>query len=170
MSNPSFVFLPKKLNEQAAAMFESGEEPEVTTGLGIMNELVVPCIPLLLAHDAERDLLAVEDMRNRWCSYLGQEMECKSPRVDLHSTLYFIHRSSQLMLQYVDLLHIQILYLIINHLWIEETNCCRFHCWNFGPKPSWCTVYQGKRRGLNCLPSFYIVWSAPPQRPLCSDP
>ncbi|XP_008330451.1 ubiquitin carboxyl-terminal hydrolase 25 isoform X11 [Cynoglossus semilaevis] len=64
-----------KLNEQAAAMFESGEEPEVTTGLGIMNELVVPCIPLLLAHDAERDLLAVEDMRNRWCSYLGQEME-----------------------------------------------------------------------------------------------
>ncbi|XP_031611704.1 ubiquitin carboxyl-terminal hydrolase 25 isoform X3 [Oreochromis aureus] len=64
-----------KLNEQAAAMFESGEEPEVTTGLGIMNELVVPCIPLLLVHEAERDLLAVEDMRNRWCSYLGQEME-----------------------------------------------------------------------------------------------
>ncbi|KAM4726861.1 ubiquitin carboxyl-terminal hydrolase 25 isoform 4-T4 [Anableps anableps] len=64
-----------KLNEQAAAMFESGEEPEVSTGLGIMNELVVPCIPLLLAHEAEKDLLAVEDMRNRWCSYLGQEME-----------------------------------------------------------------------------------------------
>ncbi|XP_054902559.1 ubiquitin carboxyl-terminal hydrolase 25 isoform X4 [Poeciliopsis prolifica] len=64
-----------KLNEQAAAMFESGEEPEVGTGLGIMNELVVPCIPLLLAQEAEKDLLAVEDMRNRWCSYLGQEME-----------------------------------------------------------------------------------------------
>uniref|UniRef100_A0A7N6BCX9 Ubiquitin carboxyl-terminal hydrolase n=1 Tax=Anabas testudineus TaxID=64144 RepID=A0A7N6BCX9_ANATE len=64
-----------KLNEQAAAMFESGEEPDVSTGLGIMNELVVPCIPLLLAHDIEGDLLAVEDMRNRWCSYLGQEME-----------------------------------------------------------------------------------------------
>uniref|UniRef100_A0A8C6TBI1 Ubiquitin carboxyl-terminal hydrolase n=1 Tax=Neogobius melanostomus TaxID=47308 RepID=A0A8C6TBI1_9GOBI len=64
-----------KLNEQAAAMFEAGEEPEVTTGLGIMNELVVPCIPLLLVQEVERDLLAVEDMRNRWCSYLGQEME-----------------------------------------------------------------------------------------------
>lgn len=59
-------------------MFETGEEPDVTTGLGVMNELVVPCIPLLLAHDAERDLLAVEDMRNRWCSYLGQEMERES--------------------------------------------------------------------------------------------
>ncbi|XP_029030412.1 ubiquitin carboxyl-terminal hydrolase 25 isoform X2 [Betta splendens] len=64
-----------KLNEQAAAMFENGEEPKVITGLGIMNELVVPCIPLLLANDTERDLLAVEDIRNRWCSYLGQEME-----------------------------------------------------------------------------------------------
>ncbi|XP_037835081.1 ubiquitin carboxyl-terminal hydrolase 25 isoform X3 [Kryptolebias marmoratus] len=64
-----------KLNEQAAAMFELGEEPEVTSGLSIMNELVVPCIPLLLANDIKKDLLAVEDMRNRWCSYLGQEME-----------------------------------------------------------------------------------------------
>ena len=59
-------------------MFEAGEDPEVTTGLGIMNELVVPCIPLLLVQDAEKDLLAVEDMRNRWCSYLGQEMERES--------------------------------------------------------------------------------------------
>lgn len=61
-------------------MFELGEEPEVTSGLSIMNELVVPCIPLLLANDIEKDLLAVEDMRNRWCSYLGQEMECESLR------------------------------------------------------------------------------------------
>lgn len=56
-------------------MFESGEEPEVSQGLSLMNDLVVPCIPLLLAHDADGDLMAVEDMRNRWCSYLGQEME-----------------------------------------------------------------------------------------------
>lgn len=59
-------------------MFESGEEPDVSAGLSVMNELVVPCIPLLLVHDAEKDLLAVEDMRNRWCSYLGQEMEGES--------------------------------------------------------------------------------------------
>lgn len=58
-------------------MFESGEEAEVAKGLSMMNELVVPCIPLLLVHDADADLMAVEDMRNRWCSYLGQEMECE---------------------------------------------------------------------------------------------
>ncbi|XP_060764527.1 ubiquitin carboxyl-terminal hydrolase 25 isoform X2 [Neoarius graeffei] len=65
-----------KLNEHAAAMFESGEEQEVNNGLSIMNELVVPCIPLLLLDEMEeKDMVAVEDMRNRWCSYLGQEME-----------------------------------------------------------------------------------------------
>lgn len=43
-----------------------------------MNELVVPCIPLLLLDELEeKDMVAVEDMRNRWCSYLGQEMERK---------------------------------------------------------------------------------------------
>ncbi|TSM28222.1 Ubiquitin carboxyl-terminal hydrolase 25 [Bagarius yarrelli] len=64
-----------KLNEHAAAMFESGEELEVNNGLSVMNELVVPCIPLLLLDEMEKDMVAVEDMRNRWCSYLGQEME-----------------------------------------------------------------------------------------------
>ncbi|XP_051764171.1 ubiquitin carboxyl-terminal hydrolase 25 isoform X1 [Ctenopharyngodon idella] len=65
-----------KLNEHAAALFETGEETEVNSGLSIMNELVVACIPLLLVDEMEeKDMVAVEDMRNRWCSYLGQEME-----------------------------------------------------------------------------------------------
>ncbi|XP_063304560.1 ubiquitin carboxyl-terminal hydrolase 25 isoform X8 [Pelobates fuscus] len=65
-----------KLNEQAAALFESGEVEEVNNGLTLMNELIVPCLPLLLVDEMEeKDMVAVEDMRNRWCSYLGQEME-----------------------------------------------------------------------------------------------
>ncbi len=67
------------MNEHAAALFETGEETEVNAGLSIMNELVVACIPLLLVDEMEeKDMVAVEDMRNRWCSYLGQEMERKS--------------------------------------------------------------------------------------------
>lgn len=67
----------KKLNEQAAELFESGEDREVNNGLIIMNEFIVPFLPLLLVDEMEeKDILAVEDMRNRWCSYLGQEMEC----------------------------------------------------------------------------------------------
>ncbi|XP_018421027.1 PREDICTED: ubiquitin carboxyl-terminal hydrolase 25 isoform X2 [Nanorana parkeri] len=65
-----------KLNEKAAAMFETGEVEEVNNGLTLMNELIVPCLPILLVDDMEeKDIIAVEDMRNRWCSYLGQEME-----------------------------------------------------------------------------------------------
>uniref|UniRef100_H2ZYR3 Ubiquitin carboxyl-terminal hydrolase 25 n=1 Tax=Latimeria chalumnae TaxID=7897 RepID=H2ZYR3_LATCH len=65
-----------KLNEHAAALFESGDDQDVSEGLTIMNELVVPCLPLLLVDEMEeKDIVAVEDMRNRWCSYLGQEME-----------------------------------------------------------------------------------------------
>uniref|UniRef100_A0A3P9AQ66 Ubiquitin carboxyl-terminal hydrolase 25 n=1 Tax=Esox lucius TaxID=8010 RepID=A0A3P9AQ66_ESOLU len=110
-----------KLNDNAAGMFESGEEPEVSKGLSIMNELVVPCIPLLLVHDTEKDLLAVEDMRNRWCSYLGQEMEpnlqekltdflpklldCSTeiksfhdpPKLPTYSTLELVERYSRVM-------------------------------------------------------------------------
>ena len=85
-------------------MFESGEEPEVTTGLGIMNELVVPCIPLLLVHDTERDLLAVEDMRNRWCSYLGQEMECESLREQAQTwPVRYFWRAEVLGYEYIPL-------------------------------------------------------------------
>uniref|UniRef100_A0A8D2L2U7 Ubiquitin carboxyl-terminal hydrolase 25 n=1 Tax=Varanus komodoensis TaxID=61221 RepID=A0A8D2L2U7_VARKO len=64
------------LNECAATLFESGDDEEVNKGLEIMNELIVPCLPLLLVDETEeKDIVAVEDMRNRWCSYLGQEME-----------------------------------------------------------------------------------------------
>lgn len=74
-----FLCVPQKLNEHAATLFETGEESEVNAGLSIMNELVVACIPLLLVDEMEeKDMVAVEDMRNRWCSYLGQEMERKS--------------------------------------------------------------------------------------------
>ncbi|XP_043849089.1 ubiquitin carboxyl-terminal hydrolase 25 isoform X6 [Dromiciops gliroides] len=65
-----------KLNEHAAELFESGDDQEVNNGLIIMNEFIVPCLPLLLVDEMEeKDIIAVEDMRNRWCSYLGQEME-----------------------------------------------------------------------------------------------
>ncbi|XP_069328547.1 ubiquitin carboxyl-terminal hydrolase 25 isoform X6 [Eulemur rufifrons] len=65
-----------KLNEQAAELFESGEDQDVNNGLIIMNDFIVPFLPLLLVDEMEeKDILAVEDMRNRWCSYLGQEME-----------------------------------------------------------------------------------------------
>ncbi|NXP50392.1 UBP28 hydrolase, partial [Heliornis fulica] len=63
-----------KLNEVAAALFVSCEEARVAEGVGILNELIIPCMHLMNTFEISReDLDAIELMRNRWCSYLGRE-------------------------------------------------------------------------------------------------
>ncbi|XP_025896102.1 ubiquitin carboxyl-terminal hydrolase 28 [Nothoprocta perdicaria] len=63
-----------KLNEVAASLFVSGEEARVAEGVSILNELIIPCMHLIINNDISKDDLdAVEVMRNRWCSYLGRE-------------------------------------------------------------------------------------------------
>nr|XP_015193278.1 PREDICTED: ubiquitin carboxyl-terminal hydrolase 28 isoform X4 [Lepisosteus oculatus] len=64
-----------ELNEAAAKLFRSGEESDVTEGVSIMNDLVIPCMHLMISNDInQEDLDAIETIRNRWCSYLGQDM------------------------------------------------------------------------------------------------
>uniref|UniRef100_A0A8B9TQ57 Ubiquitin carboxyl-terminal hydrolase n=1 Tax=Anas platyrhynchos TaxID=8839 RepID=A0A8B9TQ57_ANAPL len=63
-----------KLNEVAASLFVSCEEARVAEGISILNELIIPCMHLMSTCDiCQEDLDAIEVMRNRWCSYLGQE-------------------------------------------------------------------------------------------------
>ncbi|XP_048683277.1 ubiquitin carboxyl-terminal hydrolase 28 isoform X4 [Caretta caretta] len=63
-----------KLNEMAAALFVSNTEADVLEGINILNELIIPCMHLIINNDISKDDLdAIEVMRNRWCSYLGQE-------------------------------------------------------------------------------------------------
>ncbi|CAI5795369.1 ubiquitin carboxyl-terminal hydrolase 28 isoform X1 [Podarcis lilfordi] len=64
-----------KLNDAAAALFESSNELSVDEGVNILNELIIPCMHLLISSDTSKDDLdAVEVMRNRWCAYLGKDM------------------------------------------------------------------------------------------------
>uniref|UniRef100_A0A8C3XTQ5 ubiquitinyl hydrolase 1 n=1 Tax=Chelydra serpentina TaxID=8475 RepID=A0A8C3XTQ5_CHESE len=63
-----------KLNDMAAALFVSSAEADVLEGINILNELIIPCMHLIINNDISKDDLdAIEIMRNRWCSYLGQE-------------------------------------------------------------------------------------------------
>ncbi|NXV51093.1 UBP28 hydrolase, partial [Uria aalge] len=63
-----------KLNEVAASLFGSCEEARVAEGIGILNELIIPCMHLMNNFEiSKEDLDAIEVMRNRWCSYLGRE-------------------------------------------------------------------------------------------------
>ncbi|XP_072449471.1 ubiquitin carboxyl-terminal hydrolase 28 isoform X2 [Chiloscyllium punctatum] len=65
-----------ELNACAADLFESGDENNVAEGLSIMNELVIPCMHLIVTNElSKEDLAAVEMMRNHWCSYLGEDMD-----------------------------------------------------------------------------------------------
>ncbi|KAM9217109.1 ubiquitin carboxyl-terminal hydrolase 28 isoform 1-T1 [Leptosomus discolor] len=63
-----------KLNEVAASLFVSCEEARVAEGVGILNELIIPCMHLMNNFEiSKEDLDAIEVMRNRWCSYLGRD-------------------------------------------------------------------------------------------------
>ncbi|XP_067166395.1 ubiquitin carboxyl-terminal hydrolase 28 isoform X6 [Apteryx mantelli] len=63
-----------KLNDMAASLFVSSEEARVAEGINILNELIIPCMHLIINNDISKDDLdAIEVMRNRWCSYLGRE-------------------------------------------------------------------------------------------------
>ncbi|XP_074833000.1 ubiquitin carboxyl-terminal hydrolase 28 isoform X10 [Carettochelys insculpta] len=63
-----------KLNDMAAALFVSRAEADVVEGTNILNDLIIPCMHLIINNDISKDDLdAIEVMRNRWCSYLGQE-------------------------------------------------------------------------------------------------
>ncbi|XP_043532479.1 ubiquitin carboxyl-terminal hydrolase 28 isoform X3 [Chiloscyllium plagiosum] len=67
-----------ELNACAADLFESGDENSVAEGLSIMNELVIPCMHLIVTNElSKEDLAAVEMMRNHWCSYLGEDMDSR---------------------------------------------------------------------------------------------
>ncbi|XP_058865470.1 ubiquitin carboxyl-terminal hydrolase 28-like isoform X8 [Acipenser ruthenus] len=65
-----------ELNENAAGLFDSGEDSDVVEGMSIMNDLVIPCMHLMISNDiCQEDLDAIEIMRDRWCSYLGTDMD-----------------------------------------------------------------------------------------------
>uniref|UniRef100_A0A670Y4D9 Ubiquitin carboxyl-terminal hydrolase n=1 Tax=Pseudonaja textilis TaxID=8673 RepID=A0A670Y4D9_PSETE len=64
-----------RLNDAAAALFESHDGKEVDEGVGVLNELVIPCMHLMMNNHVSRDDLdAIEVMRNRWCAYLGKDV------------------------------------------------------------------------------------------------
>ncbi|XP_064231500.1 ubiquitin carboxyl-terminal hydrolase 28 isoform X8 [Aotus nancymaae] len=64
-----------ELNAKAASLFETNDDLSVTEGINVMNELIIPCIHLIINNDISKDDLdAIEIMRNHWCSYLGQDI------------------------------------------------------------------------------------------------
>lgn len=64
-----------RLNELAVRMFEGNDWKSVCAGLELVSELVVPCIPRLIASQEADDAAAVEQVRSCWCNFLGLPLD-----------------------------------------------------------------------------------------------
>ena len=67
-----------RLNELAVGMFEGNDWKSVCAGLELVSELVVPCIPRLIASQEADDAAAVEQVRSCWCNFLGLPLDGES--------------------------------------------------------------------------------------------
>lgn len=64
-----------RLNELAVGMFKSSDWKSVCGGLELVSELVVPCIRRLSVSPQADDRVAVEQVRNCWCNFLGSPLD-----------------------------------------------------------------------------------------------
>uniref|UniRef100_A0A8C5SNI5 Ubiquitin carboxyl-terminal hydrolase n=1 Tax=Laticauda laticaudata TaxID=8630 RepID=A0A8C5SNI5_LATLA len=80
-----------RLNDAAAALFESHDGKEVDEGVSVLNELIIPCMHLMMNNHVSRDDLdAIEVMRNRWCAYLGKDVGGKPGVCPGHHTNFLL--------------------------------------------------------------------------------
>ncbi|XP_071095557.1 LOW QUALITY PROTEIN: ubiquitin carboxyl-terminal hydrolase 25-like [Haliotis cracherodii] len=63
----------EKLNAWSAQMFEA--EDDISEMLTTMMDLVLPSMPALFLSGFSDDTASAEEMRERWCSFLGQDLD-----------------------------------------------------------------------------------------------
>ena len=70
-----FCFFLQQVNDVASTQFET--ESVITEALDLMNRLILPSVTLLTVTSYQDDQSAVEDVREKWCSFLGDEVSRK---------------------------------------------------------------------------------------------
>jgi len=61
------------MNDMLTRQFENCHD--ITETMSIMNSYIVPCLPCILQSGFTDDTCAVEEIREKWCSFLGQEID-----------------------------------------------------------------------------------------------
>ena len=76
------------MNDMLTQQFENRHD--ITETMSIMNNYIVPCLPCILQSGFTDDTCAVEEIREKWCSFLGQEIDDKKVELlqDLLSKLF----------------------------------------------------------------------------------
>lgn len=77
-----------QMNDRLSAQFES--QADITETIGVMNNYIVPCLLCLLQSGLKDDESAAEEIRGKWCSFLGQDICDKKVELlqDLLSKLF----------------------------------------------------------------------------------
>ncbi|KAK3107716.1 hypothetical protein FSP39_020622 [Pinctada imbricata] len=60
------------INDMVAHQFENNDD--ITGALDIMNDMVLPCLTMLLNSGNQDDVCAAEEIREKWCAFLGHEI------------------------------------------------------------------------------------------------
>ncbi|WAR05273.1 UBP25-like protein [Mya arenaria] len=88
------------LNDTLAHQFES--KAEVSDILEMVLRNVVPCLQTVVNIGNTEDVAAVEDIREKWCNFLGQEMEelrvPRMPKIGMES-FHHIHKQYSLIME-----------------------------------------------------------------------
>nr|XP_060643641.1 ubiquitin carboxyl-terminal hydrolase 28 isoform X6 [Anolis sagrei ordinatus] len=65
-----------KLNDMAAALLDTSADLDVGEGLGLLGEVIIPCVHVIAKRNlSQDDLEAIELMRGGWCDYMAKEMD-----------------------------------------------------------------------------------------------
>ncbi|KAK6173821.1 hypothetical protein SNE40_017212 [Patella caerulea] len=62
----------QSLNTSATEQFES--EEDISEALTLMNSLILPTLPALFTSGYAADVSAAEEMREKWCAFLGEQL------------------------------------------------------------------------------------------------
>ena len=67
-----FYLFTQHVNEVALAQFEN--EDNIDDTLESMNTSVLPCLTAMTATPYQDDQSSVEEIREKWCSFLGKDI------------------------------------------------------------------------------------------------
>lgn len=65
------------INDTVTQQFE--DSSEVSDLFEVMIKNVLPCLQTVVQAGSQEDITAVEEIREKWCSFLGQEIEGNRP-------------------------------------------------------------------------------------------
>ena len=107
------------MNDMLSHQFEN--QDDVTETMSIMNNYIVPCLPCILQSGFTDDTVCAEEIREKWCSFLGQEIggmcQGKGQRISLKFIFPFFVKCFVVLPMFYIILHLNLKCSVQNHVY-----------------------------------------------------